>query len=151
MLGFIERGYTDVYNRDCALYLHDAIPIAEATTLVGGANPALDTKQDVLIAAFSTGEIEAFKASTGSVLWSDVLVSKRRSNSLSSINGIKANPVIDNDFVFALGHNNILADLDLRTGNRVWEKEIGGTNQPCVAGKFLYVLRDDFHLIAMEK
>lgn len=123
----------------------------ESTTLVGGASPAYDPEQDVVIAAFSNGELRALKASTGSSLWGDFLVSHRRTNSLASINGIKANPVIDGEVVYALGHSNILVALDLRSGNRIWEREIGGINQPWVAGKFMYVLDNDFNLIAMEK
>lgn len=123
----------------------------EATTLVGGASPAYDPFQDVVIAAFSTGELKAFKASTGSELWSSLLVSYRRTNSLASINGIKANPIIDGSVVFALGHSNVLAAIDLRTGNRIWEREIGGISQPWVAGKYLYVLDNSFNLIALEK
>lgn len=123
----------------------------EATTLVGGASPAYDPEQDVVIAAFSTGELRAFKASTGSSLWSDLLVTRRRTNTLANINGIKASPVIDGDVVYALGHSNILTAIDLRSGNRIWEREIGGINQPWIAGKYLYVLSSDFDLIAMEK
>ncbi len=123
----------------------------EATTLVGGASPAYDPYQDVVIAAFSTGELKAYKASTGSELWSNLLVSYRRTNSLSSINGIKANPIIDGDVVFAMGHSNILAAIDLRTGNKIWEREIGGSSQPWVAGKYLFVLDDAFNLMALEK
>ena len=105
----------------------------------------------MVIAAFSSGELRAIKASTGSSLWGDLLISRRRTNSLASINGIKANPVIDGDVVYALGHSNILTAIDLRTGNRIWEKEIGGINQPWIAGKFMYVLDNDFNLIALEK
>lgn len=124
---------------------------AEATTLVGGAAPAYDPAQDVVIAAFSTGELRAFKASTGSTLWGDLLVSHKRTNSLANINGIKANPVIDGNIVYAVGHSNMMTAIDLRTGNRIWEKEIGSVNQPWVAGKYLYVLSNDFNLAAMEK
>lgn len=123
----------------------------EATTLVGGASPAYDPEQDVVIAAFSTGELRALKASTGSSLWGDLLVSRKRTNTLANINGIKANPVIDGEIVYALGHSNILTAIDLRSGNRIWEKEIGGINQPWIVGKYMYVLSNDFDLIAMEK
>lgn len=123
----------------------------EATTLVGGASPAYDPKQDVVIAAFSTGELRAFKASTGSSLWGDLLVSQKRTNTLTNINGIKANPVIDGETVYAVGHGNILTAIDLRSGTRIWEKELGGSNQPWVAGKFLYILSNEFDLLAIEK
>lgn len=81
----------------------------------------------------------------------DLLVSKKRTNSLSNITAIKANPVIDGDRVYAVGYNSILAAIDLRTGARVWEKELGSNNQPWIAGDYLYVLTNDFDLLAFEK
>ncbi len=123
----------------------------EDTTLVGGASPAYDPFQDVVIAAFTTGELKAFKASTGSELWSTTLASLRRTNSLSTINGIKANPIIDGDVVYAFGHTNVLTAIDLRTGNRIWDREIGGISQPWVAGKYIFVLDNSFNLLAIEK
>ncbi len=123
----------------------------ETTTLVGGATPAYDAKMDVIVAAFSNGELHAFKASTGTPLWSDMLVSHRKTNSLSSINTIKANPVIDGNKVFAVGYNSVLVAIDLRTGIRVWEKELGSTNQPWVVGDYLYVLTNNFELLAINK
>lgn len=122
----------------------------EATTLVGGASPAYSPEEDVIIAAFSSGEIRAFKASTGSPLWNDMLISRKRNNSLASINTVKANPVIDGNRVYAVGNNNILVAIDLRTGSRIWEKEIGGTNQPWIAGKYMFILSNDLDLAAIE-
>ena len=61
----------------------------EQTTLVGGASPAYDPAQDLIVAAFSNGELRAFKGSTGSPLWSDWLAAHARTNSLANINAIK--------------------------------------------------------------
>ncbi|MDR1026067.1 MAG: PQQ-binding-like beta-propeller repeat protein [Lactobacillus sp.] len=123
----------------------------EATTFVGGANPTYSEELDVLLAAFNNGELRAFKASTGSPLWADYLVARKRTNSLSNINSIKANPVIDKDKVYALGNNSVLVAIDLRSGMRVWEREVGGTNQPWLAGNYLYVLTNDNDLFAVDK
>ena len=84
----------------------------EQTTLVGGASPAYDPAQDLIVAAFSNGELRAFKGSTGSPLWSDWLAAHARTNSLANINAIKANPVIAGNVVFAAGHNDILVAID---------------------------------------
>lgn len=124
---------------------------SEATTLVGGATPAYSPENDVVIAAFSNGELQAYKASTGTPLWTDLLVSHKRTNSLAQISAIKANPVIDGGKVFAIGYNSVLTAIDLRTGSRIWERETGGTNQPWVAGNYLYVLTNDFDLLALDK
>ena len=123
----------------------------DSTTLVGGAAPAYNPDLDVLIAAFSNGELRAFKASTGTPLWGDMLISRRRTDSMSNITAIKANPIIDGDKVFAAGNNCVLAAIDLRTGNRIWDREISVNNQPWIAGEFLFVLSSDFDLLAIEK
>ncbi len=124
---------------------------SEATTLVGGATPAYSPENDVVIAAFSNGELQAYKASTGTPLWTDLLISHKRTNSLAQISAIKANPVIDGGKVFAIGYNSVLTAIDLRTGSRIWERETGGTNQPWIAGNYLYVLTNDFDLLALDK
>lgn len=123
----------------------------EGTTLVGGATPAYSPNEDVIVAAFSNGELRAFKASTGTPLWGDMLISGKRTNSLSDINAIKASPVIDGGKVFAVGYNSVLTAIDLRTGSRIWEREMGSTNQPWVAGDYLYVLTNEFDLLAINK
>jgi len=121
----------------------------EDTVLVGGAAPAYDVERDILIAGFSNGEIRAIKASTGSPLWGDYLVSGYRNNMLSEINAVRANPVIGSEMVFAAG-SNILTAIDLRSGQRLWEREFGSNNQPWLAGKVLYVLSEISHLLAID-
>lgn len=123
----------------------------DGTTLLGGAAPAYNPDLDVLIAAFSNGELRAFKASTGTPLWGDMLIARKRTDSMSNITAIKANPVIDGDKVFAAGNNSVLAAIDLRTGNRLWERQLGSNNQPWVAGEYVFVLSNDFDLLALEK
>ena len=125
--------------------------VQEVTTLVGGASPAYDESLDTVVAAFSNGELRAIKASTGTPLWSVLMVSRKRLNSLSSINAIKANPVIDNGVVYALGNNYIMMAIDLRTGMPLWEREISGTNQPWVAGDTVFVLSNTAELLAIQK
>ena len=124
---------------------------SEATTLVGGASPAYSSNDDVAIAAFSNGELRAFKASTGTPLWGEMLISPKRTNSLANITAIKANPIIDGDKVFAAGHSDVLEAIDLRTGKKIWEREISTANQPWIAGQFMYVLTNEFELIALQK
>lgn len=123
----------------------------ENTTLVGGASPAYNPDLDVVIAAFSNGELQAFKASTGTPLWNDLLVSRQRTNSLANIAAVKANPVIDGDRVYAVGYNSVLTAIDLRTGARIWEREMGSSSQPWIAGEYLYVLTNDFDLLCLQK
>ncbi len=121
-----------------------------ATILVGGASPTYAANEDVLVAAFSSGQLQAFKASTGSVLWSDFVINLRGSDAISSINTIKANPVIDGQTLYVIGHNNIFVAIDIKTGQRLWSKNFGSTNQPWVAGSFIYALSNDSELMAIQ-
>ena len=123
----------------------------EDTTLLGGASPAFDNNQDILIAAFSSGELQAIKASTGSPLWSGVLVSNRYVAAQSSIMAIKANPVIEGERVYAIGNSKTLAAINSVTGERIWDKPISGSYQPIVSGKYLFVLSNNNYLSALRK
>ena len=123
---------------------------ADATTMLGGASPAYDTEQDLLIAAFSNGELRAFKASTGSPLWTDWLFSSKKSTPMATINTIRANPVIAGSVVFAAGQNNLLTAIDIRTGTRIWQRDFTLNNQPWVSGNYLFAVANNSDLIAIE-
>jgi outer membrane protein assembly factor BamB len=41
--------------------------------------------------------------------------------------------------------------IDLRTGDRVWEQELGGTHSLWVAGDYVYVLSTDNELICLTR
>ena len=123
----------------------------ENTTMIGGGAPAYSIRDDLVIAAFSNGQIQAYKASTGTPLWAVWLSSGDMTESLSDITSIKANPVIDDGKVFVVGYNAPLAAIDIRTGVKLWQKEIASSNQPWVAGNFIFVLTNDSDLVAIEK
>ncbi len=124
---------------------------AESTTIVGGAAPAYDPANDLVVAAFSNGQLQAYKASTGTPLWSEWLVSGAATDALSDITAIKANPVIDKDIIFAVGYNTPLVAIETRTGVKLWQKNIASSSQPWVAGRFMFVLTTDGDLIALDK
>lgn len=123
---------------------------ASDTALVGGATSAYSQELDLLIVGFNSGEIRALKASTGSPFWSDYLVSSRLNASMSDINAIKASPVVAQEVVYAAGNNDTLTALDIRSGMRIWERQIGSSSQPVFAGKVLFWLTNSANLIAIE-
>ncbi len=123
--------------------------ITEIAGLVGSASPAAGS--NIVIPAFSSGEIVALRAENGSVLWSDNLSSLRSTGGLTSISDIKAPPVIDKGIVVAMNFSGRLVAIDERTGNRIWQKEIGGSNMPWMAGNHLFVLSHDNNLVALGR
>ncbi len=129
------------------LWTHNGIP--EPTDLLIGASPAV--QGDTVIVPYSSGELYALRVENGRPVWSDNLATARPLGALSSLADIRGQPVIDRDRVFAISHSGILVAIDLRTGDRVWEQEIGGTHMPWVAGDFIYVLANDRDLVCLMR
>ncbi|MGD9638084.1 MAG: PQQ-binding-like beta-propeller repeat protein [Alphaproteobacteria bacterium] len=123
--------------------------VSEATTLLGSAAPAVD--EGAVIVSFTSGEVLAFRVDSGNLLWGDSVSSVRRTEATSNISDIVANPIIDRGTVYVIGNNNMLAAIDLRSGVRIWEKEIGSVNQPWVAGDYLFLLSNNNELMALDK
>jgi len=122
--------------------------ITEAASLLGDASPAVDA--GVVVAPFSSGELVALKAENGRVLWTDSLASGRRTDELASISQIRALPVIDRGRVFAISYGGIAAAIDLRTGRRNWDKEVGGLQTPWVAGRYVFLVTDEAELVCLS-
>ena len=120
-----------------------------ATTLFGQAAPAYS--DGILIAGFGSGDLVALRADSGSLAWSDSLAAARGRNSLVDLSGIRALPVIDNGRVYAIGGGGLLVALDLRTGRRLWEREVGGIQTPWLAGDWLFVQTADQVLAAIGR
>ncbi len=127
------------------LWSHNGIP--ETAGLLGGASPAVDG--DIVVAPYSSGEIFALRVDNGRPVWTDNLSSARRLGALSSLADIRGRPVIDHGRVFAVSHAGRMVAIDLRTGDRVWEQDIGGTNGAWVAGDYLYVLANDTTVVCL--
>lgn len=123
----------------------------ENTTLVGGAPAVYAPDLNVVVTGFSNGELQAFNAAFGTPLWSDVLISNRQAYSSTFLNTVKAAPAADGETLYAVGNANVLTAIDIRTGSRIWEKEIGSVNMPLVAGNMVYVVSNSNELIALSK
>ncbi|MCE7887008.1 MAG: hypothetical protein DYH13_05830 [Alphaproteobacteria bacterium PRO2] len=123
--------------------------LAESAGLIGAASPA--ASRDIVVPVFSSGEITALRVENGSVAWSDNLSSSRRLGNLGSITDIKAHPVIDKGLVVGISFSDRLVAIDERTGSRVWQREIGGSNTPWLAGNHLFVLSLNNELIALGR
>lgn len=113
----------------------------ETAALLGGAAPAVSG--DTVVAAFTSGDLIAFDVSSGRLLWQDSLVAVRRTELVSTLAQIRGLPVIDRGKVIAISHAGLMAEIDQRTGRRVWDREIGGVETPWVAGKYIYVVTND--------
>ncbi|MBO4284805.1 MAG: PQQ-binding-like beta-propeller repeat protein [Alphaproteobacteria bacterium] len=124
---------------------------AEDTVLAGGAVPAYDANQQIVVAAFSNGEIQAFNARIGYPILSNNLINEKLVGSSLGINAVKASPVIDGNVVYAVGSNALTLAINLESGDVLWKAPIGGTNTPLVDSQSVFVLSDNLELFALDK
>jgi outer membrane protein assembly factor BamB len=129
------------------MWSHNGLP--QTADLLGGASPAV--AGDVVVVPYTSGELYALTVATGRPLWSESLAESRTADAVSSLADIRGRPVIDGDRVFAVGHSGRTEAIDLRTGNRVWEQEIGGTQSPWPVGGFVYMVTNDGELACLSR
>ncbi len=129
------------------LWTHNGIP--ETAGLLGAASPAVEG--DIVVVPYTSGEIFALRTENGRPLWTDNLATARPLGALATLADIRGRPVIDRGRVFAVSHSGRMVSIDLRTGDRVWEQDIGGTHEPWVAGDYVYVLSNDVDLVCLTR
>ncbi len=123
--------------------------IVEQAALLGGASPAVS--DNVVVVTYSSGEIYALQAENGHVLWSDTLTSAVRIDTVSTIPHIRARPLVDQNQVFAISHGGRMTAIDLRTGSRLWQKEVGGVRSPSLGGDWLFVQTSYNDVLCMNR
>lgn len=124
--------------------------ITELASFIGGANPAVEG--NIVIAPFSSGEVLALRADTGVVAWGEQLVrNSGRISQIGALNDIDGRPVIDRGRVYAVSQSGRFIAIDLRTGERVWEKVIPSIQTPWVAGDFIYVVTVDAEILCLSR
>ncbi|MBI3497845.1 MAG: PQQ-binding-like beta-propeller repeat protein [Proteobacteria bacterium] len=129
------------------LWSHAGIP--ETAGLLGGASPAVDG--GTLVVPYSSGEIFALRTENGRVIWSDSLVAARRSDTISTLADIRGQPVVDRGLLIAISNSGRMAAIDLRSGGRAWDSDLGGVEMPWVAGDFVYVLTSSGEVVCLRR
>ncbi len=123
--------------------------LSETAGLLGGSSPAATA--ELVASPYSSGELVALRLESGRVLWSENLITARRSDSVSNLADISGRPVIDRGRVIAIGNAGVMTAIDQRTGTRIWDKPIGGTQTPWVAGDWIFVLSNDSEVVALSR
>jgi len=120
--------------------------LTETTGLLGAASPAAN--RDIVLPAYSSGEIYALDVNTGSTLWSDsVAPMTRSSGNFSDIRGL---PVIDRGTVVAISYAGRIAAIDERTGNRNWDAKFGGSQTPFASGNRVFIVTSDSAVVSLD-
>ena len=122
---------------------------AEDTVYAGGVSPAVDETKQIVITAFSNGELQAFNTKIGYSVWSQNLINTRFAP--SAIHALKASPVIDEHIVYAAGSNDQTIAADVETGEIIWQVPVGGMSSPLVDKEVIFLVTNSYELLALDK
>ncbi len=121
----------------------------ENSGIFGVAAPAV--AQGTVVAGFSSGELNAYRYENGRAVWQDALSRTSVTTAVASLSDIDAAPLIDEGRVYAIGEGGRMVAMELVTGQRLWELNIGGIATPWVAGDWLFVVTDQAKLLCISK
>jgi outer membrane protein assembly factor BamB len=147
---FVQGNNNTLFALDFQLnVLWSQMEPAEDVLFLGRSSPSV--QQDVVIAAFSTGEYKAYAKDTGEEYWSESMVPLTADNTAANILHICAPSVISDSVVFTWGHNGGLAANQLFSGEKQWDIPFSGTQAPAVAGEWIFGIEQEGTLCCFEK
>jgi outer membrane protein assembly factor BamB len=112
--------------------------LEEPARMLAATSPAVEN--ETVVASFASGELVALRAANGNELWNASLSRANRTNALSEIRDIAGRPVIYKSDVYAVSHSDVLAAVDLRTGQTRWTLPVSAMTSPWPAGDVVYVV-----------
>jgi outer membrane protein assembly factor BamB len=121
--------------------------VASTSKILGGASPAVSS--GVIVVPLTSGDIVALRTQNGRQLWTERLAAFRTRSQVTNIADITGNPVIDRGLVLAVSNAGRLVAVDMRTGRRVWDLDVGSRQTPWVAGDYVFALTTSNHLVAV--
>jgi len=117
--------------------------------ILGGAAPA--ATDTIVVAPFSSGELNAYSARSGRLGWIDDLTGTRGSTGLAALNDVSGDPVISGGTVYAASQSGRFVAVDVSSGERLWTQNIGGVQPPYVAGDTVFLVSGQGTLVAVQK
>ena len=125
--------------------------LSEVAGYVGGNSPAGSV--DYVVAPFTSGELVCLRLDNGRTVWNESVVGNNRGElrAFGNLADIRGRPVIDRGLVYAMGSAGQVSAFDLRTGQRKWDRSIGGSQTPWAAGEFVFVVTGSADVAALSR
>ncbi len=112
--------------------------------------PAPAYADGLVIAGFDSGDLLALRGVSGIVLWGDSLASPGGRGAIAQLSAIRGMPVIDNGRVFAASLGGAAVADDLRSGRRLWSRDITTAELPWLAGNYVFFVTQDAKVVAVS-
>ncbi len=112
--------------------------------------PAPAFADGLVVAGFGSGELVALNPLGGALIWADSLAAARGRNSLADVSTILGRTAIKAGRAFAVSMGQQLAALDLRSGRRLWERDISASESPWIAGDWMFLATTAGQVVAVS-
>ena len=129
------------------LWAFNGIP--EGAGLIGAASPAVSG--NIVLFAGTSGELAALDVKSGDMRWTDTMLQGSRRFAVSGISAVAGGPVIADGVAYVASVSGNLAAFRMRDGERLWERNIGSSHAPVVAGNSVFVLDLDDRMFAINR
>ena len=96
------------------------------------------------------GRVSAVIMNQGQLIWQQRISQPSGATEIDRLNDVDTTPVIVNGVVYALAYNGNLTALDLRSGQILWKREIGGVKDLIVDAGRIYLVDQDDRVIALN-
>ena len=116
-------------------------------TLRGESAPAV--AYGAAIVGGDNGRVSAVLLQQGQMIWQQRVAQPTGATEIDRLNDIDMTPVVVDGVVYALGYNGSLSALDLRSGQIVWKRDMGGVNNIIVDGGRIYLVDQDGRVAAL--
>jgi outer membrane protein assembly factor BamB len=147
---FVVNAESELFalSLDDGAQLWSARGLPESASFVSNASAAVSG--DVVVVPYPSGELLAFDVASGEPKWTDSLT-RVRSASTGQRVGDTARPVIDSGTVFAVSSSGRMIATDIRSGSRLWARDISGSQTPWVAGDTVFIVDGSGNLAALQR
>lgn len=123
---------------------------AATPTMAVLGQPAPAFAEGFVVAGFGSGELACLRADSGGVTWTDSLGTSASRSTLTDFSSIRGRPAITSGRVYAMGMGGLTLGLDLPTGRRLWERQVGGEDSPWIAGSWLFLISSSQEMAAVN-
>lgn len=120
-----------------------------STGILGQATPAI--VNGIVLAGFGSGDLVALRATSGEVVWSDSLGGGNGLGAMLDFACVRGAPVIVGGTAYAVSMSQVMVAIDMRSGRRLWEREVSSQNPLCVCGDWLYVVSLDQQVACLDR
>ena len=118
------------------------------TTLIS--SPKIAINDNIVIVPYSNGDFFGINIANGKELWRNSFIDievKETSNSFTDIDGF---PVIKNNIAIITSATGKVTSINMKTGSRLWEKDISSSTTPAVNGNSLFIINSNFELMCLD-